>query len=133
MEIRWPVSPDTLLRAALALLAVALVLTAFLLWREYRVVRQVAMYTRVEWMGALPSGDLHGPRPSPEVLRPWMTFEYINRIFSLPPDLLSHSLSIADARYPKLTVAAYARMSGFSADAVITRIAVTIEAWQSGD
>jgi hypothetical protein len=51
----------------------------------------------------------HGPLSADEtgVLRPWMTFTYINKLFALPPDFLKNSFTITDPRYPNLTVSQY--------------------------
>ncbi len=73
------------------------------------------------------SGPGHGAlNVSPEVLRPWMTFEYVNRVFGLPPEVLKDALHIADPKYPKLTIASFARKAGISADAAVARVAAVI-------
>ncbi len=57
----------------------------------------------------------HGPLTASEtgMLRPWMTFDYVNRIFGLPPDFLKTAFSIEDPSYPKLTLSGYAAERGF--------------------
>ncbi len=47
--------------------------------------------------------------PTPSTIAVWMTFDYLNKIFNLPPDYLKTSLNITDARYPFLTVNGLAR------------------------
>ena len=51
----------------------------------------------------------HGPLTANEtgVLRSWMTFAYINKLFALPPDFLKNSFNITDAGYPNVTVSSY--------------------------
>ena len=39
----------------------------------------------------------------------WMTFDYINHIFALPPDYLQKTLSITNTRYPHITITQYSR------------------------
>jgi hypothetical protein len=58
--------------------------------------------------------ERHAPLPASEanVIRSWMTFDYINKIFGLSPDYLKTQLSISDSRYPRLTVAAYGGSAG---------------------
>ena len=46
---------------------------------------------------------------NPTQIQSWMTFSYINHIFSLPPNYLSTSLTIQDNRYPNLTISRYAK------------------------
>lgn len=43
------------------------------------------------------------------VIRYWMTFDYINKLFELPPNYLKMKLSITDSRYPRLTIYSYAK------------------------
>lgn len=37
-------------------------------------------------------------------IRAWMTFDYINHAFHLPPALLQKELNIREKRYPKITL-----------------------------
>ena len=49
----------------------------------------------------------HAPLTASDVsiIQSWMTLDYVNRIFALPPDMLKTTLSITDARYPRMPVA----------------------------
>ena len=38
------------------------------------------------------------------IVRSWMTFDYLNRVFRLPPGYLKDALHISDARYPHLSL-----------------------------
>jgi hypothetical protein len=38
-----------------------------------------------------------------------MTFDYINKLFGLPPTYLKDQLSISSPAYPKLTIGAYTK------------------------
>ncbi len=51
-----------------------------------------------------------GPLPDADagLVRPWMTFDYINHLFSLPTDYLKADLNVNDSRYPNLSVSEYA-------------------------
>jgi hypothetical protein len=51
----------------------------------------------------------HGPLTADEtgVLRSWMTFAYINKLFALPPEFLKNAFDITNANYPNLTVSGY--------------------------
>lgn len=76
---------------------VLLVLLAFFVV-EYQVLRheQIARHR-----GSLPVTDA-------SAIRTWMTFDYIGRLFMLPPDYLKTELNIADPHYPRITLANYA-------------------------
>jgi hypothetical protein len=38
------------------------------------------------------------------VIRPWMTFDYVNHLFGLPQEYLKGALGVTDTRYPHLTI-----------------------------
>ncbi|MBM3271735.1 hypothetical protein FJY94_00390 [Candidatus Kaiserbacteria bacterium] len=111
------------LHMLLAALTGILVLLTIMLWREYRSIPPLSAGKRTEWVGARHGGSLSVPT---DVLRPWMTFEYVNRIFALPPEYLRKVLGIDDTRYPRMSVASYAKHTGLSPEAVIDRIADAI-------
>jgi hypothetical protein len=48
----------------------------------------------------------HAPLPVSDagVIRSWMTFDYVNKLFALPPDYLKAQLHIVDSRYPRYTI-----------------------------
>ena len=60
--------------------------------------------------------------PAAAGIRTWMTFDFVNDIFNLPPDYLSTTLSIRSSAYPKLTIAQAARAQGTSADAFLQKV-----------
>lgn len=118
-------SSEQLLHLLLALLVALFALLVWRLWADYRSVPPLSGGPWVE------KSDMPGPRRgalnvSPEVLRPWMTFEYVNRVFGLPPEALREVLRIADPKYPKLTIASFARKAGISADAALAQVAAAI-------
>ncbi len=55
-------------------------------------------------------------------VQPWMTFDYINRIYNLPPDYLKQHLSIQDERYPNVQIKRYARKNKFDGDSFIETV-----------
>jgi hypothetical protein len=42
-------------------------------------------------------------------IQPWMTFDYLNHVFNLPPEYLRQSLNISDPAYPRLQIGHYTR------------------------
>ena len=66
----------------------------------------------------------HGPLNASEVsvIRPWMTFDYINRLFGLPKDYLKDQLHISDSRYPVLTLSSYASANKIDATAAVSDV-----------
>lgn len=46
---------------------------------------------------------------NPASIENWMTFDYVNRIFGLPPQYLQNALPVTNARYPRLTLRSAAK------------------------
>jgi len=55
-------------------------------------------------------------------IRPWMTFDYVNRLFNLPPEYLKTRLSLSDSRYPRLSLSSCARKNNLDGNAFITSV-----------
>jgi hypothetical protein len=54
-----------------------------------------------------------------ELLRPWMTFDYVNQLFGLPQDYLKLALNINDSRYPNLSFSEYSESLSTSSEAFL--------------
>lgn len=63
------------------------------------------------------------------VITSWMTFDYINKLFRLPPEYLRTELSISDSRYPQLSVYAYSRSDHVSAATAVAEIETAVHAY----
>jgi hypothetical protein len=59
----------------------------------------------------------------------WMTFDYINRLFGLPPDYLKATLAISDPVYPHLTLLHYSHLQGTSMVQGVAAVKEAIEAY----
>lgn len=100
------------IRYAIAAAAIILVILVALAINEYRTLqREHNFQIRGLWYSMLL--NRHAPLPTSDagIIRPWMTFDYINRVFALPPSYLQAQLGIADPRYPRLTISAYASVT----------------------
>jgi len=51
-----------------------------------------------------PSSQNALPAPNLAYIQTWMTFDYLNKAFKLPPDYLKLKLNITDSRYPNLSI-----------------------------
>jgi len=49
----------------------------------------------------------------------WMTFNYLNVVFKLPPTYLQKQLKITDPRYPNIRIDGYARRNHLSPETVL--------------
>lgn len=58
----------------------------------------------------------------PEDIRGWMTFDYINRNFGIPPSYLKNKINITSSRYPIVTVGEVAEQKGVTSDELLRQI-----------
>lgn len=104
-----------ILRYIIVALAAMLVVLIFFFVSQYIALRRARIITMHElWASAFIRR--HGT-PTPQeaaFIGPWMTFGYVNEAFLLPPGYLEQRFSIADPRYPMLTLGTYAKESGIS-------------------
>ncbi len=105
-SLRKPRNLETLLLVVLiAIFAVTLV--AFI--GDFESLTQQGVLTPVHRLGPVTRFFQHiGVLPHrqilPQQISNWMTFNYINKVFNLPPDYLKTQLSITDSRYPRLSI-----------------------------
>ncbi|HEX4103870.1 MAG TPA: hypothetical protein VHZ04_00085 [Candidatus Paceibacterota bacterium] len=71
----------------------------------------------------------HGPLTASDVdiIQPWMTFDYLNRIFVLPADYLQTALPVTDTHYPHLSITSYARDTNEASAAALTNVQTAIK------
>ena len=60
-------------------------------------------------------------------ISPWMTFDYINKIFDLPPRYLEEILQINNSKYPLLTVQKYSKNANRNSTVVTENIRTAIK------
>ena len=87
-------------------------------------------------LGALaPQNRLHHPnfhRPmmtDPNAISTWMTFDYLNMVFKMPPDYLKNNLNINNQKYPRLTIKQWAAQSKIDQALALTEIKAAIKTY----
>jgi hypothetical protein len=116
------------IKAIIVCLAVILViLLAFLVWQSISLHRQHILTARELWIMNL--FQHHGPPTAADVdiVRPWMTFNYVNTLFRVPPDYLQMQLQITDATYPKITIGGYAKKNGLDTNMFLQNVELTLK------
>jgi hypothetical protein len=95
------------LEIILAILVVILVILCVLLVQEYHRLRSLNYIAGHESL--LTTLRAQGPLDAKDVsyIETWMTFDYVNHLFNIPPSYLETTLGITDSRYPRLTVGEY--------------------------
>jgi hypothetical protein len=85
-------------------------------------------------LGALaPQNYIHHPSlrrsvpPTPASIADWMTFDYLNHVFKMPPEYLKGALKITDVRYPRLTVRGFAAGNKINVALALTQVKVLVE------
>ena len=110
MESASPNGTGRYLKYAIIVLVAILLILGFFLVREYRTLRReqiidlhaLHLSAILTHHGSLTANDV-------DAIRPWMTFDYVNKLFNIPGDYLKTHFGITDARYPQLSLAGYAR------------------------
>jgi hypothetical protein len=119
-------STDTYLKIAIGLLIIVLILFGIILWRQYSHGRGAHMPS---FLTTLNLRRHSGPLPvsSATSIQSWMTFDYVNYLFALPPNYLQTALGITAATYPRLSIDHYAVLSNTTADNALANVKRAIE------
>lgn len=112
---------------AIVALTIAFLILGFFLVREYRSIarsnvlqaRELRFSALLKGRGALTANDVN-------IIQPWMTFDYVNKIFALPTDYLKTALTITDSRYPKMTITGYIRTNRLNLNTFLSQLKQTI-------
>jgi hypothetical protein len=70
-------------------------------------------------------------KPDVASISDWMTFDYLNRIFKLPPTYFKDVLGITDARYPRLSIRRYATTDLLNPGAAVEDVQAAIRNYQA--
>jgi hypothetical protein len=75
----------------------------------------------------------HGPLPTSDTsaIRPWMTFDYVNRLFDLSPDYLKATLSVTDPSYPQLSISGYAKYDHENVNTLLTNVQEAVQGYST--
>jgi hypothetical protein len=111
------------IKYAIIFLAILLLILGFFLVRNYVSLRRAQIINAREFQLSTLLKN-HGPVTANDatVIRPWMTFDYINTLFTIPPDYLKNALSISDQSYPKLSLYGYANHQHMNITIVVSEV-----------
>jgi hypothetical protein len=111
------------LRWILIGLAALLVILLVSLFAQYESLRQAEIISAHEFQRSQIL-ERHAPLAPSEasVVRLWMTFDYVNKIFALPPDYLKTQLNVSDSHYPRLTIGEYAESVKVDQTTALTQV-----------
>ncbi len=80
------------------------VLSGFILFFIFASFKFVTRYENINHKKDWPSRKEHLSRQDTDLIRDWMTFGYINKIYDLPPNYLKEILGITNKKYPNMIV-----------------------------
>jgi hypothetical protein len=91
-------------------LGVILAVLLFFFVQQYQNLRRASIVsTHESWLMNALKNHPHLTANDTNVIRTWMTFDYLNRLFALPSAYLKTQFAISDPAYPKLTINTFAK------------------------
>ena len=94
----------------IAALGILLAILLFFLVRQYQTLRRESIISaRESWLTNALKNHPHLTASDASIIHSWMTFDYLNKLFNLPPEYLKTQLSVSDPAYPKLTISKFAK------------------------
>jgi len=66
---------------------------------------------------------------TPDQIRGWMTFRYVNLEFNLPSGYLKSALKITDSRYPNLSLDSLAKQQNISSASLIAKTVNSVKSY----
>lgn len=72
--------------------------------------------------GFITRRNLHVAISDPADIQDWMTFDFLDKTFGIPPSYLQGQFRIQDARYPNLSIRRYAALSGQSVTTTLANV-----------
>jgi len=110
-----------------AILSVVLIYLCFQLVRVYRHnARAETISTERSTFTTLLSHHAPLTTANTAYIQSWMTFDYINTIFKLPPAYLQTALGITDAHYPHISLTRYAHTNKIDTNTFLTEVENTV-------
>jgi hypothetical protein len=111
----------------------------FLQWALLVILIGVLAASLYVFVGNMESLRLHGyirghfrhqtlaQKITPDQIRGWMTFRYVNLVFNLPPPYLQGVLNIKDSHYPNISLDALAKQQKLSSAQMLAKTAAAVK------
>lgn len=113
-----------------AILSVTLIFLCFQLVRVYRHnARAETVSTERATFTTLLSHHAPLTAANTSYIQTWMTFDYVNTIYKLPPIYLQNALSITDTHYPHISITRYARENKMTSVAFLDQVKTAVGAY----
>jgi hypothetical protein len=112
----------------LILLGIAFILLCVSFYEEFNQLRHLQILRFQQgWISAFRS---RAPLTQDDVsmIQPWMTFDYVNRVFNIPPDYLKTALHVSDAAYPRISLSHYAKSHAINSAVFVEQVKTALRA-----
>lgn len=109
----------------LILSAAALLLTVFFLARAFLNFKKHGFFAPPNYH------DFHKKKLQTAEVESWMTFDFLNKAFGLPPEYLKNQLDISDKKYPNLTIDNLAKNTNENSGAMLSKVKKLVEDFQN--
>lgn len=107
----------------IVVLGILLAILLVFLVRQYQTLRRESIISaRESWLMNALKNHPHLTADDTGMIHSWMTFDYLNKSFNLPPEYLKIRLSVMDPTYPKLTISKFAKDIGQPASSTLAEI-----------
>ena len=111
------------IKYAMIVLGIVLVFLFAFLVRDYRDLRREQVISaRKVFLAAFVKNHGHLAVGDATVIRPWMTFDYVNKLFGLPTAYLQDQLMVTNPHYPQVTLSGYANAEHVNVTAFVTSV-----------
>jgi hypothetical protein len=120
------------IRYALIILSgIFVLLLIFLFWQYESLRREQLLDSRHLRSAAFLQHHAPLPVSDAAIMKSWMTFDYINKLFALPASYLRDELQIANSHYPHLTIADYAKSQSLNAAVFLNEVEQAVERYRA--
>ncbi|MCL4403753.1 hypothetical protein M1432_00130 [Patescibacteria group bacterium] len=125
--------PDRYINIVMAFLAIVLIVLFAALIKQYLDLRQARILNDQAIHFSLAGRREPLPNGRADIIQAWMTFDYVNRIFGLPPQYLISALNIESAAYPRIPIYEYAEKRGLNPTAFTKQVQSAVAEHQAAN
>ena len=117
-----------ILKYILIIFGIALIVLFVFLFREYQYLKRARIINMRE---SFFTNLIHKQGPltanNANLIRSWMTFDYINKTFNIPADYLKAQFRISNMRYPLISISGYARSQNINPDIFLNSVIESVQ------
>lgn len=117
-----------ILKYILIVFGIALIALFVFLFREYQYLKRAQIINMRE---SFFTNLIHKQGPltanNADLIRSWMTFDYVNKTFNLPADYLKAQFKISNTHYPLISISGYARSQNINSNTFLNSVIESVQ------